>query len=225
MTPTLTLPEVPMPKPVNPAADLIAQALQTPTQKAAQRQAEEARAATAQQRAARKKLSPRETIAALTVGRTQAREARQYAEAWYQALRAWDVREVTIPHSFHYEPSEDGPEFLTLGSNAPLPTRYLQTPIGEFTEGEIGALITTMSRSPIPEQKQLGKMLDKLRHERGTAMATLLQGGSSWHQNRERAVRYAVAVLTLAVQVRDEAAQAPLAFAQAELQRLTIPAC
>ncbi|SMB84676.1 hypothetical protein [Deinococcus hopiensis] len=189
--------------------DLIVAALQTPTQKAAQRQAEEARAATAKQRAGRKKLTPRQTIQALTSGRTQAREARQYAERWYQALRGWDVREVEIPYSFHYEPSEDGPEFLTLGSNTPMPTRYLQTSAGEFTEGEVGTLITTMSRSPVPEQKQLGKMLDKPRHERQVCMASLVREGGRWKRHRERAVSYAIAVLTLAVQLRDEPAEHP----------------
>ncbi|SMB93340.1 hypothetical protein [Deinococcus hopiensis] len=205
--------------------DLVAAALQTPTQKAAQRQAEEARAATAKQRAGRKKLTPRQTIQALTSGRTQAREAREYAERWYQALRGWDVREVEIPYSFHYEPSEEGLEFLTLGSNVRAPTRYLQTPIGEFTEGEVGALITTMSRSLVPEQKQLGKMLDKLRHERHNCMARLLREDGRLHQHPERAVRYAVAVLTLAVQLRDEKAEAPLHVMQQELQKLTITTC
>ncbi|WP_019584700.1 hypothetical protein [Deinococcus apachensis] len=149
--------------------------------------------------------------------RALAQQYRDYAEAWYQALRAWDMREVKIPYSFHYEPGESDLDFLTLGSNVRTPTRYLQTPAGEFTEGEVGVVITTMSRAPLVEQMQLGKMLDKLRHTPDTTPVSLLREDGRWHQNRERVARYAVAVLTLAVQLRDEGAEGPLRYAKAVL--------
>ena len=165
------------------------------------------------------KPSAREVTAALTSRRQQAKDTRAYAESWYQALYWWIVREVKIPYSFHYEP---GPELeiSTLGSNVRAPTRYLRTPAGEFTEGEVGTIITEMAEAGTVESKQLGKMLDKLRHENSTCPASLLREDGSWHQNRERVTRYAVAVLTLAVRLRVQEAEAPLHLMQAQLSAL-----
>lgn len=169
----------------------------------------------------RRHLKPtaREITAALTAGRREAKDARAYAESWYQALLAWEIREVKIPYSFHYDPEPDL-EFLTLGSNARTPARYLRTPEGEFTEGEVGTIITEMAAAGTVERKLLGKMLEKLRHERSNCPGSLLREDGRWHQNRERATRYAVAVLTLAVQLRVQAAEAPLRRMQSELSDL-----
>ncbi|GGR00199.1 hypothetical protein [Deinococcus ruber] len=166
----------------------------------------------------------RQSIEQLTSSRTEQREARDYAEQWYSALLYWTVREVKIPYSFHYDDAT-GPEMLTTGNNARTPTRYLRTPAGEFTEGEVGTIITEMTRSGTVEAKQLGKMLEKLRYERSTCMATLLREDGRWERNREAAVRYAVAVLTLAVRLRVEAAERPLALMRLEQSRLTTPTC
>lgn len=165
------------------------------------------------------KLKPREVTAALTPGRREAKEARAYAESWYQAFLIWDVREIKIPYSFYYEPRSEL-DFITLGSNVLLPTRYLQTPAGEFTEGEVGSSITEMAEAGTVERKLLGKMLDKLRYERSNCPASLLREGGRWHQNRKRATRYAVGVLTLAVHLRVQGAETPLRWMQMELAAL-----
>lgn len=154
----------------------------------------------------------RQTVEQLTSGREHQRAARLYAERWYSALYYWDVREVKIPYSFHYDSDDSGPEVLTAASGARKPTRYLQTPAGEFTEGEVGAIITQMARAGTVETMQLGKMLDRLRHERSTCMASLLREDGRWERNREAATRYAVAVLTLAVRLRVQEAERPLAL-------------
>jgi hypothetical protein len=160
----------------------------------------------------------RETVQQLTAPREQNRAARLYAQQWYVALRAWDVREVKIPYSFHYDTDESGPELLTAASGARKPTRYLQTPAGEYTEGEVGAIITQMTLSGTVEAVQLGKMLDRLRHERNTCMIGLLREDGRWERNREAASRYAVAVLTLAVRLRVQEAEQPLALMQLALR-------
>jgi hypothetical protein len=172
-------------------------------------------------RTQRRHLKPtaREVTAALTASRREAKNARAYAESWYQALLAWEIREVKIPYSFHYDP-EPELDFITLGSNVRTPARYLRTPEGEFTEGEVGTIITGMTEAGTVERKLLGKMLDKLRQERSNCPGSLLREDGRWHQNRERATRYAVAVMTLAVQLRVEAAEAPLRRMQSELSDL-----
>lgn len=208
----------PMPDRFDPTRLVIAKA-QAEDRAAADLQAEREDRAAARAQRRHLKPRPREVTAALTSRREVARDARAYAESWYQALYWWTVREVKIPYSFHYEP---GPELeiSTLGSNVPAPTRYLRTPAGEFTEGEVGVLITQMAEAGTVESKQLGKMLDKLRHENSTCPASLLREDGSWHQNRERVTRYAVAVLTLAVRLRVQEAEAPLHLMQAQLSAL-----
>ncbi|ULH15997.1 hypothetical protein MF271_05020 [Deinococcus sp. KNUC1210] len=166
----------------------------------------------------------RQSTLQLTSTRTEQRDARQYAEQWYSALLYWDVREVKIPYSFHYDDGT-GPEMLTAGNNARTPTRYLRTPAGEFTDGEVGTMITEMTRSGTVEAKQLGKMLEKLRYERSRCMATLLREDGTWGRNREAAVRYAVAVLTLAVRLRVQEAERPLVLMRLEQSRLTTLTC
>lgn len=206
-----------MPDPFDPTRLVIAKA-QAEDRAAADLQAERNERQVARTQRRHLKPRPREVTSALTSRREVARDARAYAESWYQALYWWTVREVKIPYSFHYEPSPE--EISTLGSNVPAPTRYLRTPAGEFTEGEVGTIITEMAKAGTVESKQLGKMLDKLRHESSTCPASLLREDGSWHQNRERVTRYAVAVLTLAVRLRVQEAEAPLHLMQAQLSAL-----
>ncbi|AFZ66082.1 hypothetical protein [Deinococcus peraridilitoris] len=142
--------------------------------------------------------------------------ARLYAEFWYRALRTWDVREVKTPSayslstSYHYER-----EFDTLGQCGPERVTYLRTPIGEYTEREVGRQISLMVRYGTPETVQLGRMLERIRGD--VAPQSLVREGGRWITPTERAVRYGVAVLTLAVRLRDGSAESALNILQNEL--------
>lgn len=176
-------------------------------------------------RAAKRPISVnrgREQIRRLTAQRTEYRDARLHAEAWYQALHTWNVRFATTgtvsisyaafrPES-HFEP-------LTMGESGPPQKSFLMTPVGEVIEAEVGRIITDMALSAIPETVQLGRMLDRLRRQDSGCMDSLLRG-TSWSQHRERAVRYALAVLTLAVRLGDVQAEGPLQRVRAELSQL-----
>ncbi|RJF71696.1 hypothetical protein D3875_09055 [Deinococcus cavernae] len=121
--------------------------------------------------------------------------------------------------SFHYDDSPP-PAFLLIGSNKPTLAVYLTTPAGEFDEASVGQLISDMARYGTVETRLLGKMLHKLRHTPETCPASLLRKSGAWHQNREQATRYALAVLTLAVQLRVQEAEHPLKHMHQELARL-----
>jgi len=77
------------------------------------------------------------------------------------------------------------------GEGGPIHATYLRTPAGDFTEQEVAQTIKTMILSGIPETVQLGK-----------TMGSLLRDGG-WSSNREGAIRYGVAVLSLAVRFQD----------------------
>jgi|GEM_PF-2584593 len=150
--------------------------------------------------------------------------ARAYAEAWYQALRAWRVQEVVIPSprqgSSTFGASDWG-DYNTLGEPGRSVARYLVTPYasgeGEamLTEGEVGGMISLMVRSGVPEAVLYGRMLERLR--KGTSMQSLVREGGGWAYPREQAVRYALAVLTLAVRLRDARAEGFLRVLQRNL--------
>lgn len=205
-------PEQPAPAPTGP----------TGVQLAGLRQAQEARAATTQARSLRRrcKPSPREVTQALTLPREQHREARHYAQAWYDALRLWDTYETVLDGTFRYEDYGRPADMTLLGSNRPAPVVYLRLPDGDYDEGSVGLAITQMMREGTPETQALGRLLDKLRHERSVCPASLLREDGTWERHRESVTRYAVAVLTLAVRLRVAAAEKPLAAVQHELSRL-----
>ncbi|GGR65708.1 hypothetical protein GCM10008959_30040 [Deinococcus seoulensis] len=165
----------------------------------------------------------REQIRRLTALRTERRDARQYAQQWYAALHTWDVHHPDVLPNISYAPFRDQGAFdpLTMGDGGPPRKSYLRTPAGEISEAEVGRLITDMTTSRVPETVQLGRMLDRLRRHDHGCMQSLLRGGS-WSSNREGAVRYAVAVLTLAVRVGDVQAERPLKHVQAELAGLPV---
>lgn len=165
----------------------------------------------------------RDTIRRLTAQRTETRDARQYAEQWYQTLRTWTVHYPDVLPKISYAAFRDQGAFdpLTMGDGGAPQKTYLRTPAGEVSETEIGQIITDMATSTIPETVQLGRMLDRLRHHDTGCMESLLRG-TSWSQHRERAVRYAVAVLTLAVHLGDVHAERPLQIVRAELSSLAV---
>ncbi|WP_146202807.1 hypothetical protein [Deinococcus irradiatisoli] len=139
---------------------------------------------------------------------TPGRSAREYAELWYIALRVWSVREVELPpgNAGRYYPRDGSTEHLTMGEGGPIKATYLRTPAGDYTEQEVAQAIKTMTLSGIPETVQLGRMLSRLRDERSKTMVSLLRDGG-WSSNREGAVRYGVAVLSLAVRLQDPQAE------------------
>lgn len=152
--------------------------------------------------------------------RTLAHEYRAHAEVWYQALRRWKVElpRVPVPRT-SYAPFTSGWEPLsTLGEGGPdLPTA-LVTPVGQVGEAEVARLIGLMLASEVPDTRAVGGLLEKLRGEYRTP-ATLLREDGRWQPDTSRHAAYAVAVLTLAVQLGDRHAEAPLRYARAVQQR------
>ncbi|WP_345467906.1 hypothetical protein [Deinococcus carri] len=143
----------------------------------------------------RLKLSPRETVQALTSGRQQQREARVHAEAWYQALREWG----TVNERGEYL-SGAGPrrssgrmQVVGIGSYGGPPGGFitysrLHTPLGWVSESNVTALCNA------------DPLLSEVR--RGAGLATLMHAsGRGWAGERARA--YARAVLRLAAVLGD----------------------
>lgn len=152
--------------------------------------------------------------------REQQREARAHGEAWYQALRRWDVEEVPLAPCERGSPqsrtmqvvgigaysSRRGP---ALGGNGGV-ARYVRTPgPHRLTEREIGAEITAMTRSASADLADLGDLLERVRGE--TSLCSLADERGGWASPKERALRYARAVLTLAVRLGDPRAEPHLA--------------
>lgn len=158
--------------------------------------------------------------------RQQREEARRlaqhycdYAEAWYAALRAWDVRHPEVVPGISYAPfrPEGAPPVSTLGECGPVRPTALLTPMGEVREVEAARLITEMAASPIPDRRAAGGLLERVRCA-FTAPASLLRENGTWASPRGRMAAYAVAVLTLAVALGDRDAEPALVYAMAVLR-------
>ena len=136
------------------------------------------------------------------------RDARQYAEAWYQALREWKQASYEVPAPTGS--GRGGAVLLTSGTPGMITCYYLVTPLGRaVTATEAGRLISTWEASPLPAQRQMGVLLNRVRM--GGGLASLSQPGGGWHQHREQAQAYALAVLRLAVSLGDDRAESALA--------------
>lgn len=155
------------------------------------------------------------------VPREQARQAREYAERWYQAIREPVIDEVPLAPYDRGSPSSRTMQLVGVGGYSAGRGRasgggggggtvcYVRTPgPRRFTEREIGAEITTMTRSASRDLADLGALLERVRGE--TSLGSLLRENGTWVHPRERAVRYAVAVLTLATRLGDARAEAAL---------------
>lgn len=152
--------------------------------------------------------------------------ARQYAELWFQALRRWKVREVDVPSARQGSATyATEVEFYGVALGGTQRAHYLTTPFedaegGEMlSEREVGAAITAMTLAGVPETVQLGKMLERLRTHPHCTPASL-ERERGWAYPRERTVRYAVAVLTLAVRLRDPRAEQYLALLKDQLRNV-----
>ncbi|EYB68850.1 hypothetical protein DEIPH_ctg017orf0228 [Deinococcus phoenicis] len=91
--------------------------------------------------------------------------------------------------------------------------QYLKAPgPRRYTVSEVDSAITTMSRSASADLADLGDLLERVRG--CTSLATLLDERGGWASPRDRAIRYAVAVLTLAVRLGDALAESHLSYLQ-----------
>lgn len=128
------------------------------------------------------------------------RDARQYAEAWYQALREWKQASYEVPAPTGS--GRSGAVLLTSGTPGMITCYYLVTPLGRtVTATEAGRLISTWEASSIPAQRQVGVLLNRVRM--GGGLASLLDERGGWNRNTADARAYAVAALSLAVALGD----------------------
>ncbi|GGR31366.1 hypothetical protein [Deinococcus ruber] len=154
--------------------------------------------------------------------KTHARQAQEYAEAVYQSLRQWSVYEVrdVIPKISYAAFREDfGEELIsTLGAGGdPLPTR-LRLPHADVNEVSAGQIISRMQASHSYDRQALGNLLDKLRSSARTP-ATLIRPEGGWERNAPYHATWAVAVLTLAVELRDPKAELFLPYCRRVMGR------
>lgn len=210
MTPTLTLPEVPMPKQPS-MADLLNSLLAPGKPQEAQRPPAPTLPAPptpeAPQRPApgrqRLRLSPRQTVEALTSGRQATREARGYAEVWYQALRKWRVFDGDTVRVSRGSSSASRMRVVGVGNwggSAGAFGSYLaaeamlSTPVGGLPVTRVALAITD----------QGSRELERIRAGQGPE-SLIHQNGRGW--NGESARAYAAAVLALAAALGDEQAR------------------
>ena len=134
------------------------------------------------------------------------RAARTYAEAWYQALKTWalDTYDVPAPATSGRGSSVD---LITSGTPGIVTVLYLVTPLGRSVNAhETAQLITDMTRSGTESQRYMERLLERIRGE-ASLNSLVHPSGRGWNQPSDRARDYAVAVLTLAVKLRDVEAE------------------
>ncbi|UQN08615.1 hypothetical protein [Deinococcus sp. QL22] len=121
--------------------------------------------------------------------RTQQQAARQYAEAWHQALRLWRVRvPVILRPTLPYSRGGLDP-ISTLGEFLPDQKTALITPMGEVREGEAVAHITPMQVSGIPDLVVLGGFLERYSRNKPTPVS-LMDPRGGWASPRPRSAAY-----------------------------------
>ncbi|WP_146202741.1 hypothetical protein [Deinococcus irradiatisoli] len=99
----------------------------------------------------------------------------------------------------------------TLGEGGPAKATVLRTPIGEVNEAEVGRIITRMAESGVREARAAGLLLERIRGGSVTPLK-LLKPDGRWERDAPRNAAYAIAVLTMAVQLRDGAAEQYLPY-------------
>lgn len=137
-------------------------------------------------------------------GRAQRKAARDYAEAWWQAVRAWETayRAELVPRT---SIGSGGAGRMTpiVGNygrgQAMLPVTEVRTPIGWVSESRLGKL--------------LGEHDELVRLRSGAGLVSLIHpNGRGWRD--ENAPAYAAAVLRVAADLGDDRARAALQFVQ-----------
>jgi len=156
----------------------------------------------------------RQTVDQLTAPRERQREARQYAEQWYQALLCWQVEHSRVPTpAVTYSGFADRWGYVTtLGEVLPDQATMLRLPTGQYLEGEVAQIITRMGLSTAKETRESGRLLDALRRPEARKPESLLRAGASWARDASRMAAWGLAVLSLAVVLRDEQAEAHLVY-------------
>lgn len=158
----------------------------------------------AQRRRVHHKPSSREVVAGITSQRQQMRDARAWAEQWYQALREWDWKTYgeLVPRD--------------LSAKAPS-TRQMTPVVGNWSAGDVMLktveVITPMgwvSESALARHCNADTLLETVR--RGAGLTSLVDERGGWTSPRERAMAYAVSVLKLAAFLGDPKAVTYLSY-------------
>lgn len=127
--------------------------------------------------------------------REMLRAARLHAEQWYQALKVWDVFEsqkVFISQGIQrHTRAIAGTVGRGWQSGGHEGVSLLKTPIGGLEEAKVGAQITWLR----------DELLERIRA--GGGLASLLDPRGGWSRRRALAVKYALAVLSLAALLGD----------------------
>ena len=133
-------------------------------------------------------------------------QARQYAELWFQALLAWKVehgRVLVARNNYTDFRNRMHGGISTLGEFLPAKATMLILPSGEYLEGEVSQIIKTMQRSSTFETSENGHLLDALRDPTQRKPSTLLREDATWGPRSGEMAGWALAVLSLAVALRD----------------------
>ncbi|WP_155299620.1 hypothetical protein [Deinococcus kurensis] len=167
--------------------------------------------------ASRRRANPatrEEVTQALGSIRQQQRDARAYAEVWYQALRAWETSE-TDKVKVYWGPSKASTmRVVGIGSYSTSGTsqggsgwagvEMVHLPNGQHRSNLVGGMC---SADPLLSEIHRGAGLGSLLHH----------SGRGWADPKARAVAYAEAVLGLATALDDQQAKVhaqALAFAR-----------
>ena len=152
--------------------------------------------------------------------RTHAQQARAYAQQWYAALLAWEVETPRMVRPLvSYQAQRDHREgnLSTLGEFLPDQKCMLSLPNGQHLEGEVSQIINRMMLSGALEAAENGHLLDSLRDPTQRKPEGLLRPDGRWQ--RQTSPAYALAVLSLAVQLRDGMAVQYLGYCRRAFER------
>lgn len=155
--------------------------------------------------------------------RTHAQQARAYAELWYLTLLAWEVEHPRVLVSSvrygAFRPQSAPSDIEMIGSSLPDQPSYLNLPSGQYRETEVGQIISAMMQSGAFETSENGHLLDALRDASQRKPATLLRENGGWQPDAPRHAAWALAVLSLAVALRDIHARQYMAYCRRVMDR------
>ena len=155
--------------------------------------------------------------------RTHAQQARAYANLWYLTLLAWEVEHPRVLVSsvrygaFRLQSAPSDIEMI--GSSLPDQPSYLNLPSGQYRETEVGQIISAMMQSGAFETSENGHLLDALRDPGQRKPGTLLREDGRWERDAPRMASWGLAVLALAVALRDTQAGQYMAYCRRVMER------